>query len=325
MKDKYMRKIIFGILFCFFVVNAMEDEIYIDARLLTKEESEIFQEYIREGRGEEIDLCAFSWIDDFNNFVEFPVKCHVFQDFIFEQPDDKDLVVDLDPDQKIDELQGYFKGDILEEEDENLCEESEDKEDVALDEYLKCLYPNCPYACISLDVLSKHLIKDHTTIKNKIYKCKHPKCLNLIFEDYHMLKGHVIHFHHQEYSQLGGCFYCQHPACVDKTGFASIEELHLHILHRHIQHSRNGRNKEGKCLWPDCGKKLKYDSLTYHIREYHLGVDLFKCKMCGQTFSKEINFLYHLAKKHNLGKYKCLKCKKAFVFLSKLKTHKCKK
>lgn len=102
-------------------------------------------------------------------------------------------------------------------------------------------------------------------------------------------------------------------------------ELHMKIKHPDGQAEQFECDFEGKVFKNKvkcnfCDKKLKFNSMKLHLKNFHVTGQNFQCKICSKFFKSSHNLTYH-EKSHNKA-HKCDICFRMFSFASKLNKHK---
>jgi len=80
---------------------------------------------------------------------------------------------------------------------------------------------------------------------------------------------------------------CTEPAC--EKLFGSKADLERHVLGVHMQ---------WKAPCPECGKRIRMETLIKHIKTAHRGLHNIKCQYCGQGFQNQKGLETHVRVKH---------------------------
>ena len=142
-------------------------------------------------------------------------------------------------------------------------------------------------------------------------------------------------------------FKCQHPDCVNRRPYTSIEGLKSHershkltleeqrpfvcsicperfiqAVHRDSHEVTHMSAKPYPCIFENCTESFARKSdLTQHENLKHRGISGFKCDVCGRCFARQTNLSRHKQTHTSEKPYPCL-CGKAFVRSDALNAHK---
>jgi uncharacterized C2H2 Zn-finger protein len=72
-------------------------------------------------------------------------------------------------------------------------------------------------------------------------------------------------------------------------------------LSKKFNFSFNKINNSATCLYPNCGKVIKNRSNLSRHAQLHLGSTLFKCALCGNTYTRKDTMKAHQKKFHSYG------------------------
>ena len=98
------------------------------------------------------------------------------------------------------------------------------------------------------------------------------------------LEGHVQRVHRG----VKNAFPCPEEDCGKV--FGSNADLDRHMLSLH---------KKWKASCPECGKKIRVESLLSHIKIVHRGIYPFPCTQCERGFQNQKDLKTHTIVKHN--------------------------
>ena len=98
------------------------------------------------------------------------------------------------------------------------------------------------------------------------------------------LEGHVQRVHRG----VKNAFPCPEEVCGKV--FGSNADLDRHVLSLH---------KKWKASCPECGKKIRVESLLSHIKIVHRGIYPFPCTRCERGFQNQKDLKTHTIVKHN--------------------------
>jgi len=138
----------------------------------------------------------------------------------------------------------------------------------------------CESAFTSNNQLVKHVEAVHDNIKVNCEEC------GAEFKST-TLKSHIRRVHRGIKPSVP----CTDPSC--KKVFGSKTDLERHVLGVHMK---------WKAPCPECGKKIRMESLMVHVRKTHKGMFSIKCEICGQGFQNQKGLETHKRVKH-VGSY----------------------
>jgi len=165
----------------------------------------------------------------------------------------------------------------------------------------------CPYHDCGKTVVDvkNHIKKVH--VRLKIFECE--ECDSSFTSNY-QLKQHVESIHTNlkvECDECGGLFKTttlqahirkihkgqkvQEPCTEEGCGkmFGSKTDLERHVMSVHMKF---------KAPCPECGKKVRMDSLIKHVKTAHRGMHKINCDKCGQGFQNQKGLDNHVRIKH---------------------------
>ena len=165
-----------------------------------------------------------------------------------------------------------------------------------------CPYDDCGKMVVDV---KNHINKVHVRLKR--FKCE--EC-DSSFTSNHQLKHHVESIHTSlkvECDECGGLFKtttlqahirkihkgkrvqepCTEEGCVKV--FGSKTDLERHVMSVHMK---------WKAPCPECGKKVRMDSLIKHVKTAHRGMHNITCNECGQGFPSKKNLDNHVRIQH---------------------------
>jgi len=122
----------------------------------------------------------------------------------------------------------------------------------------------------------KHVESVHDNTKVKCEEC------DGLFKT-NTLNGHVRRVHRGIKPSIP----CTEGNC--EKAFGSAADLERHVLGVHMK---------WKAPCPECGKKIRMETLVKHIKTAHKGMHKFKCQQCGQGFHNQKGLDHHVRVKH---------------------------
>eukprot|EP00092_Neocalanus_flemingeri_P027150 GFUD01029444.1.p1 GENE.GFUD01029444.1~~GFUD01029444.1.p1 ORF type:complete len:816 (+),score=160.55 GFUD01029444.1:309-2450(+) len=136
--------------------------------------------------------------------------------------------------------------------------------------------PQCQSSFTSNSQMMKHKEAVHTNLKVECGEC------GGMFKST-TLQSHVRRVHRG----IKPAVPCTEPAC--KKVFGSKGDLERHVLGVHMK---------WKAPCPECGKKIRMETLMIHMKRAHRGIYKIKCQQCGQGFQNQKCLETHVRVKH---------------------------